>query len=289
LPPATYDPHRMSADPPDFRRASAHGQTFVFRDSGQGPLVVLLHGFPDTPHGWNGTAAALNAAGYRTVVPYLRGYHRETLVLGRGYGREEIAQDPIRLLDALGEQNAVIVGHDWGAAITYAAAALPSDRVRAVCAVAIPHPNTLKPTLSLLWGGRHFLTLGLPTGAWLTRRSNFAYVDTLMRRWAPRWTGADRDATLREVKEAFADPAVLDGALSYYRAPRPGSAPRLTQPALIVGGTTDVVPPALFHETPSYCDGPCEVLIIEGAGHWPHRENAEKFEQGLKAFLDGLR
>jgi pimeloyl-ACP methyl ester carboxylesterase len=278
----------MSGDPPTFRRASESGQTFVFRDSGQGPVVLLLHGFPDTPSGWNGTAAALNAAGYRTVVPYLRGYHPETLVPGRGYGREEIGQDPIRLLDALGEQNAAIVGHDWGAAITYAAATLAPDRVRAVCAVAIPHPNTLKPNPSLLWGGRHFLTLRLPTGAWLARRSDFAYVDTLMRRWAPRWTGVDRDATLRDVKEAFADPAVLDGALAYYRAQRPGGAPRLRQPALIVGGTTDVVPPALFHQTPSYCDGPCEVLIIEGAGHWPHREGTEKFEQHLIAFLDGL-
>jgi pimeloyl-ACP methyl ester carboxylesterase len=260
----------------------------VFRDSGQGPLILLMHGFPDTPGGWAGTAGALNEAGYRTVVPYLRGYHPETIVPGRGYGREEIGQDPIRLLDALGEQSAVIVGHDWGAAVTYAAATLAPDRVRAVCAVAIPHPNTLRPTLPLLWGGRHFLTLRLPTGPWLTRRSDFAYLDTLMRRWAPRWTGPDRDATLRDVKRAFADPAVLDGALAYYRAQRPGGAPRLTQPALIVGGTTDIVPPALFDATPSYCDGPCEVLIIEGAGHWPHREGADEFDQRLTAFLDRL-
>jgi pimeloyl-ACP methyl ester carboxylesterase len=192
------------------------------------------------------------------------------------------------LLDALGEQSAVIVGHDWGAALTYGAATVAPERVRAVCPVAIPHPNALKPTLSLAWGGRHFLTLRLPTGAWLAHRNDFAYLDTLMRRWAPRWTGADRDATLSDVKQAFSDPGVLDGALAYYRAQRPGGAPALTQPALIVGGTTDVVPPTLFHETPSYCEGPCEVLIIEGAGHWPHRENAPLFERHLTAFLDGL-
>jgi pimeloyl-ACP methyl ester carboxylesterase len=278
----------MPEDAPAFRRASAHGQTFVYRDSGEGPLVVLLHGFPDTPGGWSGTAAALNAAGYRTVVPYLRGYHPETIVPARGYGREQIAEDAIRLLDALDEQSAVIVGHDWGAAITYGAAALAPDRVRAICAVAIPHPNTLKPTLSLLWGGRHFLTLRVPTGPWLARRSDFAYIDTLTRRWAPRWDGADRDATLRDVKRAFEDPGVLDGALAYYRAQRPGGAPRVAQRALIVGGTTDIVPASLFHQTPDYCEGPCEVLIIDGAGHWPHRENALLFEQRLTAFLDGL-
>ena len=278
----------MSEDRLVFRRAVAHGQSFVYRDSGDGPLVVLLHGFPDTPGGWDDTVAALNAAGYRTVVPYLRGYHAESIVPGRGYGRKEIGEDPIRLLDALGEQSAVIVGHDWGAAITYGAATLAPERVRAVCAVAIPHPSTLKPSLSLLWGGRHFLTLRLPTGTWLARRADFAYLDTLMRRWAPRWDGGDRDATLRDVKRAFADPVVLDGALAYYRAQRPGGAPRLTQPALIVGGTTDIVPPSLFQLTASYCDGPCDVLIIEGAGHWPHRENAPQFKQRLTAFLDGL-
>ena len=278
----------MSEDRLEFRRAAAHGQTFVYRDSGEGPLVVLLHGFPDTPGGWDGTVAALNAAGYRTVVPYLRGYHPETIVPGRGYGRKEIGEDPIRLLDALGEQSAVIVGHDWGAAITYGAATLAPERVRAACAVAIPHPSTLKPNVSLLWGGRHFLTLRLATGSWLARRDDFAYLDTLMRRWAPRWDGSDRNATLGEVKRAFADPVVLDGALASYRAQRPGGAPRLTQPALVVGGTTDIVPPSLFQLTPSYCDGPCEVVIIEGAGHWPHRENAAEFEQRLTGFLDSL-
>lgn len=278
----------MSADPPVFRRAAAHGQAFVYAESGRGPLVVLLHGFPDTPAGWGGTAASLNAAGYRTVVPYLRGYHPETISEDRGYRREELAQDPIWLLDALEEQSAVIIGHDWGAALAYGAATFAPERVRAVCAVAIPHPNTLRPTPSLLWGGRHFLTLRLPTGAWLARKNDFAYIDTLMRRWAPHWSGDGRDATLSEVKRAFADPVVLDGALAYYRAQRPGGAPRLTQPALIVGGTTDIVPAELFHRTPAFCDGTCEVLVIDGAGHWPHREDASQFEERLIGFLDGV-
>src|SRR5690349_22369163 len=132
-----------SASPPEFITAAApgSGQRFVFADSGSGPLVVLFHGFPDTPHGWADTAAALNTAGYRTVVPYLRGYHPDTIVLGRRYGLSEIGEDAIRLLDALGEEPAVLVGHDWGAAVTYRAATLAPERIRAVCAVAIPHPR----------------------------------------------------------------------------------------------------------------------------------------------------
>ena len=278
----------MVGAPDEFQRKTIDGQTFVYRDSGEGPLVVLLHGFPDTPAGWSDAQAALNAAGYRTVVPYLRGYHPDTIVRGRDYGRASISADPVRLLDAIGEESAVLVGHDWGAAITYGAATSAPSRVRAICAVAIPHANTVNPSPALLWGARHFFTLPVPTGPWLARRNDFAYIDTLMRRWAPRWSGAGRDATLREVKTAFANPEVLDGALAYYRAQRPGSAPRIAQPALIVGGTTDIVPVELFEQTRSFCDGPCEVLIVEGAGHWPHRENAALFDEHLLAFLAGL-
>jgi pimeloyl-ACP methyl ester carboxylesterase len=268
--------------------ATAHGQQFVFTDSGTGPLVVLFHGFPDTPSGWAPAAQTLNAAGYRTVVPYLRGYHPDTIVSGRGYGGAEIGEDAIRLLDALGAENAVLVGHDWGAAVVYRAAAIAPERVRALCAVAIPHPRLIRPSPSVLWGARHFLTLRLPTGRWLARHDDFAYMDTLMRRWAPNWSGPDRDATLQDVKRAFADPRVLDAALAYYRDSSPGGVGRLSQPALIVGGTTDILDPETFTRSAEVFDGPCDVLIAEGAGHWPHREARAKFEERLLAFLGGL-
>jgi pimeloyl-ACP methyl ester carboxylesterase len=84
--------------------------------------VVLFHGFPDTPQGWADTRETLNRAGYRTVVPYLRGYHPETIVPGRGYGPDEIAEDAVRLLDAIGADRAVLVGHAWVASVVYRAA-----------------------------------------------------------------------------------------------------------------------------------------------------------------------
>lgn len=265
--------------------AIADGQRFVFADSGAGPLVVLLHGFPDTPSGWDRTRATLNAAGYRTVAPYLRGYHPDTIVSGRPYGGAETAADVVRLLDAIGAEHTVLVGHDWGASITYRAAALAPDRIRAICAIAIPHPQLLKPSPGLLWGARHFVTLRLPTGRWLARRRDFAYIDALMRRWAPNWSGPGRDAALREVKRYFADPAVLDGALGYYRDLSREGLPTLSQPALIVGGTTDIIGADLFRRSPEAFDGPCEVVIAPGAGHWPHREAADLFEERLLAFL----
>lgn len=273
----------------DFTSAVADSQRFVYADSGEGPLVVLLHGFPDTPAGWRDTRDALNRAGYRTIVPYLRGYHPDTIVAGRGYGAREIGEDVVHLLDAIDADQAVVVGHDWGAAITYRAAAMAPARIRAICAVAIPHPQLLQRSLGLLWRGRHFVTLSLPSGSWLARRNDFAYLDVLMRRWAPSWSGPGRDESLAAVKRCFAEQAVLDAALGYYRDVSLGEGlEKLSQPALIVGGTTDIIDASAFMRSPEAFTGPCDVFIADGAGHWPHREATELFNQRLLSFLAEL-
>ena len=279
----------MNLDPAQTTSASAYGQRFVYSDTGEGPLVVLLHGFPDTPRGWESTRGALNDAGYRTIVPYLRGYHPDTIVPGRAYGAPETSEDAVRLLDAVGAERAVLVGHDWGASIAYRAAALAPERVRALCAVAIPHPRLLARSLGLLWRGRHFITLRLPSGPWLARREDFAYLDTLMRRWAPNWSGPEREQSLADVKRCFADPQVLRAALGYYRDASLGEdLAAIAQPALVVGGTTDIIDTQAFTRSPEVFEGPCEVLICEGAGHWPHREDEAGFQARLTAFLASL-
>jgi pimeloyl-ACP methyl ester carboxylesterase len=273
----------------DFNSASTQGQTFLFSDTGEGPVVVLVHGFPDTPFGWEATARVLNDAGYRTIVPYLRGYHPDTIVAARSYGGNQIGEDAIRLLDALGVERAVLVGHDWGASVVYRAAELAPERVRAICPVAIPHPGLLHPTPKLLWSGRHIIALRLPTGAWLARRRDFGYLDTLISRWAPSWSGPERERTLTDAKRAFADPRVLEGAVSYYRAIVPGeSLGSIPVPGLVVGGTSDEAIEQLIRRTPEQFDAPCEVLIAPGAGHWPHREAPDLFHEHLLAFLAGL-
>lgn len=275
----------------ELKDARVGDQRFVFVDDGppQAPPVVLFHGFPDTPSGWAPTAQVLNAAGYRAIVPFLRGYHRDTIVPGRRYGSKEIGEDAVRLLDALGLQAAVLVGHDWGAGVVYQAAAQAPERVRALCAVAIPHPRKISRSPALLWRARHFVTLRLPSGPWLARRDDFAYLDVLMRRWAPRWSGPEREATLADVKRCFSDPEVLHAALGWYRDSRPGGEPReLQMPAMIVGGTTDIIEPSAFTDSAELLTGPHEIVIAEGAGHWPHRESADLFHERLLAFLASL-
>ena len=118
-----------------FQQVTHAGQTWVYHDAGEGPPVLLFHGFPDTPQSYWAIARALNDAGYRTIAPYLRGYHPDTLVPGRGYDALSVAEDVIGLMDALGLESASLVGHDWGATVVYGATALAPERIDGICKV----------------------------------------------------------------------------------------------------------------------------------------------------------
>jgi pimeloyl-ACP methyl ester carboxylesterase len=272
--------------------ANSEGQRFVFAEAGDGPLVILIHGFPDTPDGWERIAAGLAGAGYRVVRPWLRGYRPETVVEGRPYDVVTIGSDPIALLDALGEREAILVGHDWGAAIVYGAATLHPDRVRAIVPIAIPHPTLIPRNPASFWAARHFLALRMPWAERAVRRDDFAYLERLYKRWSPNWAGPDRDRCLADAKAAFADSRSLSGALDYYRAISLRPAAEFERPpatrGLVVGGSVDLVEAALYRRTAELLGERSEALIVEGAGHWPHREDEETFLARLIAFAGDL-
>ena len=287
---------------PEFQNVTRGEQTWRFRDSGTGPAVVLFHGFPDTPHSYAGIAAALNEAGYRTIVPYLRGYHPDTIVPGRGYDALTLAEDVVGLLDAVELESAALVGHDWGATLLYGVAAIAPERVSALVPIAIPHPETLKPkgllqTVGLFLMSRHIIYFQMPWCEAGTRRNDFGYVEKLYRRWAPGWTGAERDAALARAKEAFSNPHVLRGSIDYYRAlfaktDRPLerlNAP-IKAPGLMVAGGKDFgghLGP--YKKSQSLFEAGAEVLVMPDAGHWPHQEDQPKFTAALLRFLKGTR
>ncbi|MEM9731754.1 MAG: alpha/beta hydrolase, partial [Myxococcota bacterium] len=282
----------------EFDNVTRGGQTWRVCDSGQGPAVVMFHGFPDLPHSFASIAARLNDAGYRTILPYLRGYHPDTLVPGRPYDAVHLAEDAVGLLDALSLDSAVLVGHDWGASVVRGAAALAPERVRAIVPIGIPHPSTLKPKNALQAVGalvlaRHFLFFKLPWADSATRRNDFAYIDALYRRWAPRWKGPERDASVARFKEAALDPRVLEGTLDYYRALSTEIDPRLDgrlqTAGLLVAGAHDFgghIGP--YKKSLGRFDGPSDLLVVPRTGHWPHRENQRMFVERLIGFLREL-
>lgn len=276
------------ASPDAWHEATAGGQTFRYLDSGDGPLVVLIHGFPDLPDSWDSIRTRLNTEGYRTVVPYLRGFHAATFS-SRGFSASDQADDVALLLDALGESTAVVVGHDFGASMAYGAATKYPDRVAKIVAVGIPHPLVIKPKPWEAMAGRHFLYFKFPWARTTAQAFDLRLVDRLYRRWAPNWNGPARDASVAEAGQALKDKRVLRGALSYYKALNPLDRflrPKIKVPALIVGGSDDPdVFQRAFHATPGRFTVPCEVRILDGAGHWPHRENEAAFLEALLKFL----
>jgi pimeloyl-ACP methyl ester carboxylesterase len=277
----------------EFQEIESGGQPFVVSQQGEGPDVVLVHGFPDTPHSYAALQRTLASAGWRVTVPWLRGYHPATIVAGRPYDFETLGRDGLALLDAIGAQQAVVVGHDWGALIAYVVATLAPERVRGLVPIAIPHPSLLQRTPASLYRARHFLALKLPWAQASTRRGDFAYLERLYKRWAPNWSGPAREQSIAQVKRALSEPGTLAGAIDYYRAlPLGGSklldtAPAV--PALLVGGTADIVAPELFSASAELFAAPSRALLVQGAGHWPHREDEAAVVGEIVAFAGELR
>ena len=276
----------------EFQTIESAGQPFVVSQQGEGPDVVLVHGFPDTPHSYQALQDALVTAGWRVTVPWLRGYHPATIVPGRPYDFETIGRDGLALLDAIGAQQAVFVGHDWGALMAFVVATLAPERVRALVPIAIPHPSLLPRSPSSLYRARHFLALKLPWAEASTRRGDFAYLERLYTRWAPNWSGPAREESLAQVKRALSEPAALKGAIDYYRALPLGGSKLLEHPPavpnLAVGGTADLVPAELYRASAELFPAPSRALIVEGAGHWPHREDEAAVAPEIVRFVSEL-
>jgi pimeloyl-ACP methyl ester carboxylesterase len=197
------------------RSLEANGLRFACLEEGSGPLVLLLHGFPDTAHTWDDVRPRLARAGFRAVSPFMRGY-APTAIPERDADQETLAKDALALIEALGEERAIVVGHDWGASAAYGAAALDPERVTKLVTLAIPHPATLRPTPRKVWGVRHFVAYKLPGAAARFAKDDFAALRAIYARWSPTWDPPAEE--LADVRACFADRRSLDAAFGYYRA-----------------------------------------------------------------------
>ncbi|MGA7050004.1 MAG: alpha/beta hydrolase, partial [Mycobacterium sp.] len=164
----------------------ANGLRFAYLEEGSGPLVLLLHGFPDTAHTWDELRPRIAAKGYRAVSPFMRGY-APSGIPDRDTDQETLARDALALIEALGASEAIVIGHDFGAAAAYGAAGLGPDRVRKLITIAIPHPAALKPSPKKLWGVRHFAIYKLPGAPKRFAHNDFAALPAIYRRWSPTW------------------------------------------------------------------------------------------------------
>lgn len=268
------------------RLVEANGLRFGYLEWGQGPLVLLFHGFPDTAQTWDVIGPRLAARGFRVVAPFMRGY-APTGIPAKDATSKDLGDDVLALMAALGAQTARLVGHDWGAEAVYAAAGLQPERVEKLATIALPHRRPLKLRPGLAWALRHFLALTLPGGEARFAADDFAMAEVLCRRWSPTWKLAPED--LEPVKNALAAPGSLHAALGYYRAAAPFTPPFMRSPievpALCIAGADDPsVRRADFESTRSFFKGPFALAEIPG-GHFCHRESPEACLEALAGFL----
>jgi pimeloyl-ACP methyl ester carboxylesterase len=272
------------AEPVHF--VEANGLDFAYLEDGAGPLVLLLHGFPDTAHTWDDLRRRIASKGYRAVSPFMRGY-QPTAIPDQDADQETLARDPLALIEALGSENAIVIGHDWGAGAAYGAAALGPDRVRKLFALAIPHPGALKPSLKKLWGVRHFATYKLPGAPKRFARDDFAALPAIYRRWSPTWTPSPRE--FDAVRATFSNPASLNAAFGYYRklSPIPSASlkTKITVPTVVFAGLDDpVAQPADYWYAARMFTGGYVVEEVPG-GHFMHREHSDAFAERLLTHL----
>src|ERR1700758_1652506 len=258
----------------------ANGLKFAYIEEGSGPLVLLLHGFPDTAHTWDDLRPRIAANGYRAVSPFLRGYSPSGIP-ARDTDQETLARDPLALIEALGADEAIVIGHDFGASAAYGAAALGPDRVKKLFALAIPHPAALKPSPAKLWGVRHFAVYKLPGAPDRFARNDFAALPAIYRRWSPAWNPDPTE--FDAVRASFSNPASVNAAFGYYRklSPVPSASlrARIKVPTVVFAGLDDpIVEPSDYRGAARMFENEYIVEEVPG-GHFMHREYPEAFAE----------
>ncbi len=272
----------------DVHRVRANGIDFgCLRWGDTGPLVLLVHGFPDTAHTWGVVGPRVAAAGFRVVAPFTRGIAPSSIPADGDYSSDTLGRDVLALIDALGEQKAIVVGHDFGASAVYSAGGLGADKIHKLVGVAIPHPAAIRPRLSLLWGARHFVTHRLPGAHGRFAKDDYAQIRTLYERWSPAFAWPDTE--FEAARNAYSAPGSGEAAMAYYQfvSPTlpPGQRERIPVPSLVVGGLSDgVATTADFEASRRRFTGPIDVAMVPG-GHFLHREHPEPFLGVLLPFL----
>jgi pimeloyl-ACP methyl ester carboxylesterase len=265
----------------------ANGLRFAFLSQGAGPLVLLLHGFPDTAHTWDDLRPRLANAGFRAISPFMRGYAPTAIPEDGKYDIETLGRDVAALIEALGEKRAVVVGHDWGAAAAFAAASCAPERVELLVTVAVPHPASVRLSPRMVWGARHFVAFQSRRAEGKVAANDFALIDELVRRWSPAWNPSREETAA--VKECFRQPGSLSAALGYYRAvglrPPPLLRGKIKVKSVAFSGTDDGTLRLSDYQRARRCyDAPHEIVHMPG-GHFLHREHPERFTAELLRVL----
>ena len=271
----------------------ANGITFSYIEEGQGPLILLFHGYPETARSWKAVQIRLAAAGYRVVAPFTRGYPPTEAAADADYSVKALGADAVALIDALGVETAILVGHDWGASTVYEAATLAPEKVSKLIALSVPHARAVGDDPSILLEAPHFVYYQLPFIRTWVSMSDYAHIDRIYETWSPTYDVPE--AELADIKATFAAPGGLDGALGYYwslfdeelNAGRASTfESEISVPSLVIAGDADgtVNIERYAMAEPAFVGG-YQFQTVEGAGHFPQLEAPEKVSDLILDFL----
>lgn len=297
------DPSVVLIDGPWTHRAiAANGARFHVTELGEGPLVLLLHGFPEFWWAWRHQLVSLAEAGYRAVAMDLRGYGASDKT-PRGYDPSTLTGDVAGVIRSLGEPGAVVVGHGWGALLGWTCAVMQPKVVRGLVAVSIGHPRRMRSSLlrdpAQAWRAIHTLGFQRP---WIPERMLVAHdgalVEQLLRRWSA--SGWPDPAAAARYRRAMQVENAAHCALEYYRwavrsIPRPDGirfANRMKEPirapVLHLHGAEDgAYLPRSSESSGAYVEAAYRWRLLPGVGHFPHEEAPDRFDAELLSWLAG--
>ncbi len=302
---------RMAADPAALQGLIAHryadlpGARLHYVVAGAGPLVVLLHGFPEAWFAWQHQIPALVAAGYRVIAPDLRGYNLSDKPAGvRAYTTDRLTGDVAALIREVGDREpdgrvapAAVIGHDWGAAVAWLFAMRHPELLARLAILNVPHPARMLQGLRTLrqlrksWYIFFFQLPWLPEASFRAR--DFAVLRQTLRR-DPVRPGAFSEEDVERYVAAAAQPGALTGGMNYYRAlirhpQAAGPVQRIEAPVLVIWGEQDrYLGPELAEPDPRWVPNG-RVERLPDASHWVQADAPERVNALLVEFLGDRR
>lgn len=277
------------------REIQTNGIRMHYVMQGTGPLVIFLHGFPEFWYSWRFQIPALADQGYRVVAPDLRGYN-DTEKPGHGYDIPTLLRDISGLIEGLGEERAIIVGHDWGGVLAWQFAIDYPQMTARLIIMNAPHPAAMEReirTFAQLRKSWYVLAFQIP---WLPEyvlsRNNANEIGRMLRGAALQKEAFPPSET-EKYQQAMSKPGAIKSALSYYRqivrhrrrAYGGARTLRVDAPTLIIWGVHDIaLGIELTHNLDQWVPN-LQIRYISDSGHWVQQEQPEQVNRYVLEFL----
>lgn len=285
------------------RTETVNGISLHWVEAGEGPLVVLLHGFPEFWYSWRHQIPALAAAGYRVVAPDMRGYNDSEKPEGYdSYLGRALSGDVVELIAACGEERATIVGHDWGGVVAWGTAIHHPEVVEKLVILNAPHPGVFLRGMrnpAQILRSSYMAAFQAPVLPEIALRARGFRMLKLALRGGSQQAGAFTDDDLLRYEQAFAKPGALTGMLAYYRAMGRRILPAARQhgavttsgdstviaPTMVIWGRNDPVLGEDLADPGSYVPNR-RIEFVEEAAHFVQADAPDRVNELLLEFLD---